>query len=407
MSTPAAASAPASAPRTRPWKPSARDHAIYRAVAIEGRTQRAAGEEFGRSQSAVSRLLGRFERWRGGAGPEDSGDLDPLRQQHLDRWLARQRHDEVYTRAMRLAQRMEEQPAAIQRTRTDPEGQTIWSEETKRDQFAAAGQMLKTALRANEALEGFADKEPLPPLPGAAAPINYQRLLADLTRIRQEAEETGRVPKSRTQTTAEIWLRALAGERQEWYLAHHSSDSEALLGLVESVLSSRIGLKAAAQRAAEAGAEAQGSAAAPASAAGVQASVQAAPDSAGQESVEPGEGCVRHAESDPALSSNPQSEVCDPQSPPTHQTHTRIFVGGHPPRDPAAAADVATPVLPKPWDPYRGGGRVVMLDPATGKKYGAPQDDAADDPLGRLYRRIEDRLHREAHEARLRAAAGG
>jgi hypothetical protein len=37
-----------------------------------------------------------------------------------------------------------------------------------------------------------------------------------------------------------------------------------------------------------------------------------------------------------------------------------------------------------------------MPDPATGKKYGEPSDDYADDPLGRLYRRIEERAQQEA-----------
>ena len=243
---------PAQPQRTRPWKPSARDQAIYRAVVIEGRTQLAAGQEFGRSQSAVSRLLGRFERWRGGAKPEDSGELDPLRQRHFDRWLARQRHDEVYTRAMRLSKTMEEAPA-----KTHREGARdgkAWHEDVTRDQWTAAGQMLKTALRANEALEKFADKEPLPPLPGGDTPVDYEQLLGVLAKLRKEAEEAGRVPQSDTRTTADICLRALLGKKHEWYLWHQAPDSEALFGLVEAVLSSRIGLKEeAARRAAEAG----------------------------------------------------------------------------------------------------------------------------------------------------------
>ena len=46
--------------RIRPWKPTPRDQAIYQAVVIGGRTQAQAGAEFGRSQSAVSRLLRRW-----------------------------------------------------------------------------------------------------------------------------------------------------------------------------------------------------------------------------------------------------------------------------------------------------------------------------------------------------------
>ena len=382
---------PAQPQRTRPWKPSARDQAIYRAVVIEGRTQLAAGQEFGRSQSAVSRLLGRFERWRGGAKPQDSGELDPLRQRHFDRWLARQRHDEVYTRAMRLSKTMEEAPAKTHREGAR-DGRE-WHEDVTRDQWAAAGQMLKTALRANEALERFADKEPLPPLPGGDTPVDIEELLGVLAKLRKEAEEAGRVPKSRTKMTADIWLRALLGERQEWYLAHLASESEAMFGLVESVLSSRIRLKEeAARRAAEAGGGCV-----------VAATTQSV---AGENALDP--LCYAAAAKHSHPDANPPLEPAPPpRTHETHETHTRIFVGGHPPLVPSGEEEVLTPEPPKPWDPYRGGGRVVMIEPGAGKKFGEPHGDYADDPLGRLYRRIEERLQREAREARLRAAAGG
>jgi hypothetical protein len=112
---------------------------------------------------------------------------------------------------------------------------------------------------------------------------------------------------------------------------------------------------------------------------------------------------IRNPQSDPTP--NPQSEIRNPQSPATHPTHTRIFVGGHPPTDTSRVNLDPTPRLTGRWDPYRGGGTIVMIDPSTGKKYGEPDDDYGNDPLGQLYRRVEARLKRE-REARSRAEAG-
>jgi len=372
--------------KRRVWLPSPRERAMYRAVAVEGRTQHDVGAEFGRSQSAVSRLVQRFERWRGGAKGEECGELDPQRQAHLDRWLERERAEEVYQRSMRLALKMEQAPATTRREgdRGVKEEGKKWFEETKRDQLAAAGQMLKTALRANESLGKLADKEPLPPLPGADSPIDYEELLGVLTRLRKEAEETGRVPKSdRAKSMADIWLRALVGERQEWYLAHHASDCPALVEMIESVLKSRIGLKEA---------------------------VGGLESAAGNQ--EPGEESVLGTEysvpsTDDAEAPSPSSIIPNPPSPdhspltdspltpPPPQTHQRIddidqyyAPIPNPPKD-------TTRSRGNPYDPLSGLMRVVMIDPATGKKFGATDDEYADDPLGRTYQRAKERHERE------------
>jgi hypothetical protein len=286
--------------------------------------------------------------------------------------------------------------------------------------------MLKTALRANLALEQFPDKEPLTNLPEETDPgMKSHQLIRALCCLRRTAEEAGRVPSNcDTVITVQSWLGALVGEGA---LISHPREYEpgtARAELARAILGSEYWPVAATLRAlAEADEAGQGSRA---SGVGVQGSGAESPVQSPTSQVEACDGA--------ASGSNPQSAIPHPQSvesqvqgpksqveagedaasgsypqspPPTHQTHTRIFVGGHPPLQPAAEGEVVTPERPKRWDPYRGGGRVVMIDPGAGKTFGEPNDDYADVPLGRTYRRIEERLQREAREARLRAAAGG
>jgi hypothetical protein len=240
--------------------------------------------------------------------------------------------------------------------------------------------MLKTALRASEALEKLADKPFLPPLPEGNPEVDERRLFRDLWRLREEAEEAGAVSKSPDiYWTIHHWKNALVGERPGFSLPSETAPGSVRAELARTILG---------------GGEVQGSGVgSQESGVGVQGSGVGVQESGGGANVE----CrIQNAESD-APAPGPPSELAAPNPP---KTHKRIFYGGHPPLEPKEPAGGATSERPTPCRQPPGCGRIVMIDPSTGKKYGAPPDDYGNDPLSLLYRRVEERMRREAAERR-------
>jgi hypothetical protein len=229
-----------------------------------------------------------------------------------------------------------------------------WYEETQRDPACGGGADAQAALRASEQLGKLSEK-PLPPLPAENPEVDELRLFRDLMLLRDDAEDAGRVPKSRdVYYTIYAWQQALLGGEQMTGLPGEYEPGTVYGELARAVLSGgRVGSAQASNTASDATAD------------------------------------------DADLVGTAHPTDASPSSSPPPQTHQRIddidpyyAPMPKPPQD-------ATRSRGKACDPLSSVARVVMIDPATGKKYGAPDDEYADDPLGRTYQRAKERHERE------------
>src|SRR5687768_16939272 len=90
--------------RTLPRKkraPSQRDQAILVAYRVNGRTQADLAEQYDLSQSRISAIVRRVERWRAELVLVDEDELDNRQRRRLESWLERERLQGIYERSMR------------------------------------------------------------------------------------------------------------------------------------------------------------------------------------------------------------------------------------------------------------------------------------------------------------------
>ena len=87
----------------RAWQPSAQDHFIYEMVRFECLTQSEVAERQRLSQSTVSRIIQRYERWKAHADPREGGQLDPAERLRAQRWLTYERNELILGSALRIA----------------------------------------------------------------------------------------------------------------------------------------------------------------------------------------------------------------------------------------------------------------------------------------------------------------
>ena len=213
----------------RPYSPTPRDEAIYRAVTIAGLSQEQAAAENGVTQPTVSRAVKRYAAWRASTDPQDSGDLTLRQQERLDRWLSHERHEQIYAQALRLARRME-QPAVT--TRQGNAGDKQFTYEARKDQHAAAARFLRTAQRSADALTRLAANSPL-----NQEPLEEYTLRQALVALREKVESRGAVPASNNpHHTVDRWLRALLGREMFSHPAHMLAPGSALGELIRAAL---------------------------------------------------------------------------------------------------------------------------------------------------------------------------
>ena len=198
--------------RTLPRKkrpPGQRDQGIYLQY-LDGRTQEELAEQHHVSQSRISQIVRRVERWRANLRPQEEGELSHEERQRLERWRARRLQEGIYARAIR---RFDAPPQVLITTKEATRDGKTYHEETQRQLATPAG-LLRIAQRAAEKLEEQADKEPLP---GEEADPRQARWEAGglLQTLRRAAEESGRVPQSNDfnyVTAVNYCLSALLGE---------------------------------------------------------------------------------------------------------------------------------------------------------------------------------------------------
>jgi hypothetical protein len=179
----------APAPRT----PSARNQQIHAAVKIRGCRQADVAREHRITQSRVSRIVAQVEAWRG-AAPAASDVLKTAERRRHERWLARQRYEELYQRSL---QELDSSNRTLTTERSGSRDGKEFKETTRREQ-ARSVQWAKTAIRAAENLLRLAELEPLPPPPTAddVAELQFAEVATWIIRMRLEAERAGEVPKS-------------------------------------------------------------------------------------------------------------------------------------------------------------------------------------------------------------------
>ena len=229
--------------RTLPRKkrpPSARDEAIYLLKSVKGWTQQQLAAEFRLSQSRVSQVLRRYEAWRAAARPQSSGELDHAQQQRVERWLEKKRYEELYERSMR------DYDAAPRRLKTikssERDGKPF--RETTVREVQRPVQLLRIAQRAAQDLGQAAEKPPLPldRDPQAEAHASFRMAEQTLCRLRREAEEAGRAPRSQGVSndgydvyhTVQAWLGALLGKPSIWVGPQHIAPGTPLAELSQS-----------------------------------------------------------------------------------------------------------------------------------------------------------------------------
>ena len=208
--------------RTLPRKkrpPSDRDQALYVARHTRAWSQAKLAEEFHLSQPRVSQILQRVAQWRAGFGPRAAGELDHAGQQRLERFLARERYQSIYDRAIR---EFDAAPKELTASKSGERDGKKFSEESRREVQRPAG-LMRIALRASENLAKAAElPAPPPPRDPEAQERERKRIALDwLNQQRREAEEAGRVAKTVPHQcdnfnylrTVEHWLGALVGEK--------------------------------------------------------------------------------------------------------------------------------------------------------------------------------------------------
>ena len=90
--------------RTRPRQkrpPKFRDQAIYLQYLDGGRSQEELAEKHRLTQSRISQIISRVQKWRANLRPQESGELSHEERQRLDYFANREMHESIRRRAIR------------------------------------------------------------------------------------------------------------------------------------------------------------------------------------------------------------------------------------------------------------------------------------------------------------------
>jgi hypothetical protein len=215
----------------RAWAPDGDDHLIYQWVKLDGKSQEHVAECFGISQSTVSRIVERYERWQAHAAQRDAGRLDPAERLRTQRWLAFERNEKMLLSCLRLAGEMEGCQDVSKSVTSHPQSRpsqetTVRTEWSVLDRTGMAARFLRLAFRINMEQVKLAEATPAPlPEPLGEEELAEQEAQAAEDRAAIEAvRERGQQELKATQVSL---MDQLAAAQQELAEARREQESGA------------------------------------------------------------------------------------------------------------------------------------------------------------------------------------
>src|SRR5947207_12530935 len=138
----------------RSWKPDGDAHLIFQWVKMEGKSQGQVASMLNISQSTVSRIIQRYERWQAHAKDREDSRLDPAERLRAQRWLTFERNELILASCLRIAHEMEGFTGVSKSTITRPLGQPSRENEVRTqhatiDRSGIASRFLRLAFRIN------------------------------------------------------------------------------------------------------------------------------------------------------------------------------------------------------------------------------------------------------------------
>lgn len=168
--------------RRKPWTPDHNATIVYQWVKFEGKRQSWVASALRISQSTVSRILERYEKWLA-HGRVGAAGLSEAERQRSQRWLTYERNELILASCLRIAGDMEGcrdvSRSVVTRPMGEPAGETeVRTTHESIDRSGIAARFLRLAFQINMQQLKIVEKEPLPPLP----PLDEEEL------ARQEEE---------------------------------------------------------------------------------------------------------------------------------------------------------------------------------------------------------------------------
>jgi hypothetical protein len=197
----------------RPWAPSAQDHFIYELVKFEGLTQSQVADRQRLSQSTVSRILQRYERWQAHADPREGGRLDPAERLRAQRWLTYERNELILGSALRLARELEGRTELWRTVRTKSASPYRADRDQDRDETRAIdrsglpARYLRLAFKVNMEQLELVEKDP-PPLP---EPLTAEELAEEERQDAAADAELAEQQRREEENLAEYYRQRAAG----------------------------------------------------------------------------------------------------------------------------------------------------------------------------------------------------
>jgi hypothetical protein len=225
--------------KRRAWAPDGDDHLIYRRVQLEGKGQGWTAQCFGISQSTVSRIVQRYERWQAHAEARDDGRLDPAERLRAQRWLAFERNEQMLASCLRLAADMEGFQDISRTVKSNPVSSpsaesTLRTEWSVMDRTGMAARFLRLAFRINLEQLKLAEATPAPlPEPLSEEEVAEQAAQAALDRaeivaVRERANQEINATQASLLDQLAAAQQELAEARREAILARAELESRFL-----------------------------------------------------------------------------------------------------------------------------------------------------------------------------------
>jgi len=172
------------------WQPDGDAHLIYRWVKFEGKSQSWVASAFRVSQSTISRIIQRYERWQAHAKERENGRLDRAERLRAQRWLTYERNELILASCLRIAGDLEgsldTSKSTITRHASDPERELeVRTHHACIDRTGMVSRFLRLAHRINMEqlkLAGLAE-------PPAAEALSPEELAAEEAQAAADAAE--------------------------------------------------------------------------------------------------------------------------------------------------------------------------------------------------------------------------